>query len=481
MAVDLAAVERVVDEAAPRVPGLAVGVVCSEGEPALFLRGFADVATKRPVTQTTVFRIGSISKTYTALAFMRLVERNLVGLDDPVEPLLGDVLAGRWTSEITYRQLLTHTAGLGEMRHLSDLCGNLLSLGMRAGQPAPRLEDYYSGGVRQCRRPGEWAYANHGFGLLGLAIERLTGESFAEHLRGLIRQLGLEHTDYEHTPHAAAHLARGYRGQAGRWVRSADSDVAIAPAGSILSDVADQARYAQMLLRGAPGVLSPASWEEMIRPQWRPHPALAGMGIGFMTGSHAGVETIEHAGGWVGFVSMMIVAPAEKVAVVAFANHQSELPVKVASEALRAALGKPSGDDEFARHSGRIARGFPDYVGVYGAPPGGLNANLRYLGSGWETQIIRHGDGLALRRMWGEFKRPARLAATDVEDVFVLKTRSGLASIGFLRDGRGAVTALVGERQVLRRRGRPGVRTLGALGAGVAAGLAARRMLRRVR
>ncbi|MDO4784250.1 MAG: serine hydrolase [Propionibacteriaceae bacterium] len=479
MGVDLAAVERVVDEAAPRVPGLAVAVVGTDGEPALFLRGAADVAKKRPIDEATVFRIGSISKTYTAMAFMRLVERGLVGVDDAVGPVLGDVLSGTWASEVTYRHLLTHTAGLGEVRHLPDLWGCVLSLGVCPGRSAPSLEEYYARGVRQCRRPGEWTYANHGFGLLGLAIERLTGEGFAAHLRRLMSGLGLEHADYERTPHLSAHLARGYRGTAPRWSETPDYDIAVAPAGSILSDVADQARYAQALLRGVPGVLSPEGWAEMTRPQLRPLAKLPGMGLGFMTRDVAGIETIEHGGGWVGFVSMMIAAPAEGVAVVAFSNHQSPVPGRVADEALRAALGKPSGDDEYARHSGRIARHFPDYVGVYGPAGGGVNANFRHLGEGWETEIVRHGDGLALRRAWGEFRRPARLAATEVEDVFAVRTRKGLAHIGFVRDGQGRVTGLVDGRQSLRRLGRPGARTLGLVGVSVAAGMAARAILRR--
>lgn len=481
MGVDLAAVERVVDEAAPRVPGLAVAVVGAEGDPALFLRGAADVAKKRPIDEATVFRIGSISKTYTAMAFMRLVERGLVGLDDVVGPVLGDVLAGEWASEITYRHLLTHTAGLGELRHLPDLWGCVLSLGVRPGDSAPSLEEYYARGVRQCRRPGEWTYANHGFGLLGLAIERLTGEEFSTHLHGLMSDLGLEHAAYERTPYLSAHLARGYRGKARRWTGLPDYDIAVAPAGSILSDVADQARYAQALLRGVPGVLSPEGWAEMTRPQLRPPAKLPGMGLGFMTRDVAGIATIEHGGGWVGFVSMVAVAPAEGVAVAAFSNHQSLVPAKVADEALRAALGKPSGDDEYARHSGRIARDFPDYVGIYGPAGTSLNVNFRHLSEGWETEIVRHGDGLALRRAWGEFRRPARLAATEVEDVFAVRTRRGLAHIGFVRDRQGRVTGLVDDRQILRRLGRPGMRTLGLVGASVAAGVAAQGILRRQR
>lgn len=458
MVLDLAAAERVIDGAASQVPGLAVGIVSADRDPVFFCRGMADVRSGRPVSTDTVFKIGSISKTYTALAFARLVERGLVNLDDPVEPLLGDVLIGEWVAQITYEHLLTHTAGLGDLRRLSDLWGVVLSLGVVPGKAVPPLEDYYAVGVEQPRHPSRWCYANHGFGLLGLAIERLTGEPFELHIRELFYDLGLRRADFARTPDSSAGLAVGYRGRPGSWKALPDFDVAIPSAGSIFSDVTDQARYVQALLHYGLGAVRPDTFADMIRPRFQLDDALPGMGLGFMTQRIADIETIQHGGGWVGFTSMMIAAPDEGVGVIAFSNSGSLTPVWVADEALRATLGRPSGADEYARHSGRTAPQFSDFVGVYSPDRAAANVNLRELGAGWEIEVVRHRDGLAVRRLWGELRRPIPIVATATRDVFGLQTRAGLTYLRFGRDDTGQINDLNLGFSTLNKRRRPSLR-----------------------
>src|SRR5215469_7390924 len=124
--------------------GLAAGVVGREGLE--FFEGFgvADTALGTPITQHTVFRIGSISKTFTAIAVMQLRDRGLLELDDPVgEHLRSYRLAPAQSSfqPATIRHLLTHTGGIGEVRGLADLFRPTIGLALPRDRPAPSLAE----------------------------------------------------------------------------------------------------------------------------------------------------------------------------------------------------------------------------------------------------------------------------------------------------------------------------------------------------
>jgi CubicO group peptidase (beta-lactamase class C family) len=131
--------------------GLAVGVV-RDGSPEWLLgHGVADVQSREPITEDTAFRIGSITKTFTAIAVMQLWEQGLVHLDTPASDYLRSfrlIPAKASFRPATVRHLLTHTAGIGYWRRLSDLLRPGVGSGDRAGRSgAPPLADYYRKGV----------------------------------------------------------------------------------------------------------------------------------------------------------------------------------------------------------------------------------------------------------------------------------------------------------------------------------------------
>ena len=205
--------DQIVDAVLARHPlaGLSIGVVSRDGLGATAMRGVAGAG--RPVDIDTVFRIGSVTKTMTALAVVRLYETGRVGLDDPVnDHLNGLSLVGRprWRPA-TIRHLLTHTAGIGELAAWRDVLTRMGGLAVRPGQAVPGVERYH-GQLRLDVEPGtKWAYANHGFNVLGLMVEQMTGEPLADHLRSLIfDRLGMQHTDLLRSPRVAGDLATGY-------------------------------------------------------------------------------------------------------------------------------------------------------------------------------------------------------------------------------------------------------------------------------
>ena len=158
-----------VDQLLNRRPavGFAVGVV-RDGSLDLFRgHGFADLASGTPVTEETVFRIGSISKTFTAVAVMQLWEQGLVDLDAPANRYLRAyrlIPARPGDRPATLRHLLTHTAGLPEVVRTSDVFRPLFGETVRVGQPVPTLARYYGGALRLAAEPGtRFIYTDHDF------------------------------------------------------------------------------------------------------------------------------------------------------------------------------------------------------------------------------------------------------------------------------------------------------------------------------
>jgi len=483
---DEARLAAVIAEVLHRHPagGLAAGVVGREGLE--FFEGFgvADTALGTPITQHTVFRIGSISKTFTAIAVMQLRDRGLLELDDPVgEHLRSYRLAPAQSSfqPATIRHLLTHTGGIGEVRGLADLFRPTIGLALPRDRPAPSLADYYRGGLRVEVEPGtKWAYANHGFATLGQLVEDVSGEPFAYYMREhIFGPLGMDSTDFTRTAPIQDHLATGYalRKQGLKAVK--DRDIAIAPAGSMFSTTADMARYAAALLGGDGGpepFLRPGMLAEMFSPQYQPDPRLPGIGLSFLRGDVGGHRTIGHDGGCPGFISTMVVAPDDGLAVLAFTNAGSVTPARVSDAVMREILGVAADGPrlDVPEH--------PDVwggiCGWYGPDPGPFtNARVRMLvGAGAEV-TVRQGH-LTLRALAPvpRLRRGFRLHADDLADPYLFRldlTDFGLGTwpVAFSRNGDGTVAALHLGSMPMSLAKRPGYRNpamLAAAGAGAA-------------
>ena len=499
---DAARLAAVIAEVLHRHPagGLAVGVVGRGGLE--FFEGFgvADTARGTPITQDTVFRIGSISKTFTAIAVMRLRDRGLLDLDDPVGRHLRSyrlAAARRSFQPTTIRHLLTHTGGIGELRGLADLFRPTIGLALPRDRTAPSLADYYRGELRVEVEPGtKWAYANHGFATLGQLVEDVSGEPFASYMREhIFGPLGMGRTDFTRTAPIQDHLAIGYalRKQGLKAVK--DRDIAIQPAGSIFSTTADMARYAAALLGGDGGqepFLRPEILAEMFSPQYRPDPRLPGIGLSFLRGDVGGHHTVGHDGGWPGFISTMVVAPDDGLAVLAFTNAGSVTPARVSDAVLREMLGVAADGPrlDVPEHPDVWA----GICGWYGPDPGPLtNARVRMLmGAGAEV-VVREGH-LVLRGLTPapRLRKGFRLHADDPADPYLFRldlTDLGLGTwpVAFSRNGDGTVAALHLGSMPMSLAKRPGYRNparlaaAGAGAAGVASAAAAVRAITRRR
>ena len=301
-------------------PGCIVAIAHRGKVVAEYAFGVANLSTGEKLTPRHRFRIASHSKSFTAAGIMKLRERRKLRLDDPV----GQFVKGLHpqVAETTIAQILSHSAGLTRD-------------GADSGQFADR-RPYLNPTelMAELRLPPAIApntrlkYSNHGFGLLGLVIEAITGEPYKVWIkREIVDAAGLRETQPDMPLANGVPFARGHTmllPADRRLVIPGDNlTEAIAPAGGFVSTAADTARFfAQLALNAKRSVLSTASRREMIRKHWRnPHSSLEGYyGLGIMSGTVGRWDWFGHSGGFQGYISRTCVIPACDLSIAILTN-----------------------------------------------------------------------------------------------------------------------------------------------------------------
>jgi CubicO group peptidase (beta-lactamase class C family) len=342
--------------------GLVVGVV-RRGSPPLFCaRGVADIRARLPVSEDTVFRIGSITKTVTAIAVLQLWERGLVDLDEPANDYLRAFQLApkhrRWRPA-TVRHLLTHTAGIPELvRPLRAVRTGWFSETYPIGRPVPTLAEFYGGQLRLVVEPGStFTYTNHTFAALGQIVEDITGDPLDRYVREQIFEpLAMHDSDLVASERLRMRLATGYKLRSAGPTPAVERQGVTAAAGAVCSTPRDMARYATALLHGGAGergtVLKPDTLTMMFAPHYQPDPRVPGFGLGFYRADLGGHRVVEHPGIIEGFNAQLSVAVDDGVGVVAFTNGARNAVVWLQAETATL-LGE-----------------------LIGAPPDGIRADL---------------------------------------------------------------------------------------------------------
>jgi CubicO group peptidase (beta-lactamase class C family) len=282
--------------------------------------GHADLGTNEKLTPRHRFRVASHSKSFTAAGIMKLYEQGRLRLDDPVGQHVSRLHSR--VAETTLRQLLSHSAGL--TRDGADA-------GQYSGR-RPFLDTQEL--LAELKMPPaiepntRFKYSNHGFGLLGIVIEVVTGEPFKTWIkREIIDAAGLKETAPDmpipaRTPFAHGHSSKLLLGK--RVSIPGDySTNALAPAGGVVSTASDLVLYfAQLAPNAKKSVLSVASRREMTRRHWRnPHSNLEGYyGLGTISGTLRGWDWFGHSGGLEGYISRTCVVPARELSVSLLTN-----------------------------------------------------------------------------------------------------------------------------------------------------------------
>lgn len=282
--------------------------------------GLADERRGVVLTPRHRLRVASHSKSFTAAGVLRLRDLGRLQLDDPVGEYVGGLHPQ--VAQATLAQLLSHSAGL--VRDGAD-----------AGQWAQRRAFLDETALRADLANGpvigvntRFKYSNHGFGLAGLAIEAVTGESYRDWIaREIVAASGLEETLPDvpvrrGTPFAQGHSARLPLGR--RVVVPADmSTHALAAATGFVSTAADLARfYASLAPQAKRSVLSVAARREMTRRQWREPQAASERwyGLGVFSANFSGWDWFGHSGSFPGTLSRSVALPGQELALSVITN-----------------------------------------------------------------------------------------------------------------------------------------------------------------
>ena len=439
--------------------GLALGVV-RDGRLAFFHgHGLADIPTGTPITEDTVFRIASLTKLFTAIAVMQLLEQGRIDLDAPATNYLRAyqlVPAEAGWRPATMRHLLTHTAGIPDVRRVSDLLhagltpsdGRPPILNVEFGKPLPSLADYYRGGLRVVVEPGNaFAYSNHGYATLGQIVEDVSGMPLERYFRERIFEpLGMADSDLVRSNRVAARLATGYA--LGRRGAKAvpDLDFIGAGAGGIYSTPADLARFVAALLGGGANghgrVLEPVTLATMFEPHYQPDARLPGMGVGFFRADAAGHRLVFHDGILPGFNSELLLAPDDGIGLIGLTNGSpgafAWLSVEL-GRLLRDLLGLP--DDAVRSDVPLRPEVWAELCGRYVFPPRIADLRQRLMLGGGAEVIVR-GARLMVRLLTPvpALHRGLPLHPDDPTDPYAFRldlSAFGMASVRVLFAGAG--------------------------------------------
>lgn len=339
-----------------QIPGIAVGVVYDQE--LIWSKGYgvSDLESQIPMTPATLFRIGSVTKVFTATAVMQLRDQGKLRLDDPVSRHLpGFMIQNPFPNAppITVWHLLTHTAGLPREAAFPYFTEHEF----------PERDEIMTAMATQSliHSPGtQYKYSNLGMFVLGTLIEEVSGESYQDYItRHIFSPLGMSHSSIDPPIGQTDLLATAYmrrQPDGSRQVMDHYETRGMAAAGSIVSSVEDMARFAALNLRRenstADGdILSTSTMHDMHRPHWVYEDWTGGMGLGFRVAYRKGKTTVSH-GGWIGdHRTHLLMVPTDRLAVIAMTNAGDGVPslfsyqaYDLVGPALAASIAPPTPD-----------------------------------------------------------------------------------------------------------------------------------------
>jgi len=319
-----------------RVPGLALCVTRS-GRP-IFARGFgsANLEADAAMDARSVFRIGSMTKQFTAVAILLLAEQGKLALDDPLSRFLPDFPRA---ADLSLRRMLTHTAGLGN--YTAAYSQDELLQVLRIDRNAEKLTEFLrSSGKPQIAEPGTcWSYSNTGYVLLGIVVEKASGIAYERFLaERLFAPLHLKDTAVDDAADVVRRRVSGYVR-----VPGGATDLVNAPfismtvpggAGNLRSTALDLCAWETALLDGR--VLAPASLKAMTTPAVlndgtlplgppRPDGSRVEMryGMGVFLNAKRGRPTVSHGGSIPGFSTQLTGFPDQRLTIATLTNMEA--------------------------------------------------------------------------------------------------------------------------------------------------------------
>ena len=431
---DVAASIDVYLAAAHKLQWFSGSVLVARGGRIILNRGYgmADYELDVPNTPKTKFRLGSVSKQFTAMAILQLEERGKLKVTDTVQAFFTDYPGG---DKITIHHLLTHTSGIPNYTAFPDYL-KLMTLPSTALQMVDRFKN-----LPLDFAPGEkFNYSNSGYVLLGAVIEKVTGESYEKFVReNIFQPLGMDDSGYDHPETILKNRASGYEFSDDAMVNTPYIDMSIPyAAGALYSTVIDLYKWDRALYTEK--LISKAALDRMFTPVESKGglgeasaPSKNNYGYGWMINTVAGRKSIHHGGGVNGFITDILRFPDDDACVIVLNNYMTSYAQEIGT-AVSGLLFGQSVEMPKERKFVKLP------VAILDAYPG------RYQLEGRPTvfSITRDGDRLFVQTP----ERPRMALLAESETKFFVKSMN--MSLTFIKDGAGRVThflLLQGKRE----------------------------------
>jgi CubicO group peptidase (beta-lactamase class C family)/D-alanyl-D-alanine dipeptidase len=398
------------------LPALSIALV--DDQAVVWARGFgfANPKDKLPATAETVYRVGSVSKLFTDMAVMQLVERGLLDLDAPVTRYLPDFKpANPFKKPITLRQMMAHHSGLVREPPVGNYFDDTGPSLAEMVKSLNRTELVYA-------PESHLKYSNAAIATVGYILERTQKEPFPRYLRRtLLEPLGLRKSGFEPTAALTKDLAAATMWTYdGRVFPAPTFSLGMAPAGSMYSTVLDLGRFLGVLFAGGKGpkgqILKRTTLEQMWTPQFAKAKEKTGFGIGFSLGELDGRRRIGHGGAIYGFATELAALPDDKLGVVVIASKDCANSVTrhVAEVALKGML---------AVRQGKPLPAIPENTPL--PPDRARRLAGQYRHGDKAVELIEHVGRLFYQPLAGGFRSQLRLQGDDLiaDDTLVSGTR----------------------------------------------------------
>jgi CubicO group peptidase (beta-lactamase class C family) len=293
-----------------------VAVLVAKDGKVLYKKGFgyADIEKKELISPETKFRIGSVTKQFTASAILKLQEEGKISVNDKLSKFLPDFPRA---GEVTIHQLLTHISGIHSYTSKPEFINKVTSPITEEELIAFFKNDPYD------FNPGEqWAYNNSAYFILGHIIGKVSGKPYGEYLKeSFFVPLGMTNTGIYNATLNLQNEAKGYTKENGQYKRAMNWDMSWAGgAGAIYSTVEDLYKWEEALFNGKvlPEKSSTAAFTPVVLNNGKKPDASYGYGL--MINDYRSVEVIEHGGGLHGFISQLARYPKENITVAILTN-----------------------------------------------------------------------------------------------------------------------------------------------------------------
>lgn len=338
-------------------------LVAVDGKPVLRLGvGLADRELGVAATPQTKFRIGSITKQFTATAILQLQEAGKLSIDDPISKYYPEAPAA-W-SKITLRHLLTHTSGIPTYTALPGF----FARDARLPHTPEELIKLTRDKPLDFEPGSKFAYDNSGYILLGYVVEKASGQRYADYVQQhIFAPLGMTASGYDDSGRVIPGRAQGYeRGPDGAWRNAPFLDMSVPyAAGSLYSTVDDLLTWDQAIYGAR--LLKPDSLKAMSTDYGHKY------GFGFVVDQKWGQDRIWHNGGINGFTSSFQRYPQARVTAVALNNEGTPATDKLAADLAGLCLGAQVYPKQAAESPAALAR----YAGYYEASPAVIRLEAR--------------------------------------------------------------------------------------------------------